>query len=73
MDIKAKAEGLVKTLKEDKTLLSRFQSDPVSVVEEKIGVDLPNDKVNAIVDMVKAKLSLDKLGGKMGGLGKLFK
>lgn len=68
MDIKAKIEQIVDKIKSDKTLMSRFQKDPVSVVEELIGVDLPNDQIEKVVDGVKAKISLDKLGGKLGGL-----
>ena len=50
MDIKAKIEQIVDKIKSDKTLMSRFQKDPVSVVEELIGVDLPNDQIEKLVD-----------------------
>lgn len=59
MDIKAKIEEIVKKLTSDKALLTRFKSNPIKVVEELIGIDLPDDKVKAIVDGVKAKISLD--------------
>ena len=76
MDIKAelkeKIDQIVNTIKNDKTLLSRFQKEPVAVVEQLIGIDLPNEQLAPVVDAVKAKLSLDKLGGMMGGLGNLF-
>ncbi len=76
MDIKAelkeKIESVVETIKNDKTLLSRFQKDPVAVVEELIGIDLPNEQLEPVVETIKAKLSLDKLGGMLGGLGGLF-
>ena len=68
MDIKAKIEEIVNKLKADKTLMSRFTSDPVSVVEELIGIDLPNDQVEKLVDGIKAKLNMDKLGSALGGL-----
>ena len=49
-------------------LMSRFTNDPVSVVEELIGIDLPNDQVEKLVEGIKAKIDLDKLGGMLGGL-----
>lgn len=68
MDIKAKIEEIVNKLKSDKTLMSRFTNDPVSVVEELIGIDLPNDQIEKLVDGIKAKLDMDKLGSALGGL-----
>ncbi len=68
MDIKKKIEELVDKIKGDKDLGAKFEKDPVGVVEGLIGVDLPNDQVEKIVDGVKAKINLDKLGGKLGGL-----
>ena len=72
MDIKAKIEEIVNKLKSDKTLMSRFTKEPVKVVEELIGVDLPDDQLNGLVDGIKAKLNVDKLGSALGGLGGLF-
>ena len=40
------------------------------VVEELIGIDLPDELVNQVVDVVKAKISLDAIGGVLGGLFK---
>ena len=68
MDIKAKIEELVNKIKADKNLLSKFQKDPISTVEELLGVDLPNDQVEKLVEGIKAKIDLDKLGGALGGL-----
>ncbi|MBR4865290.1 MAG: hypothetical protein IKU11_01270 [Clostridia bacterium] len=68
MDIKAKIEEIVKKLTSDKNLMKKFNSNPTAVIEELIGVDLPDDQINAIVDGVKAKISLDKIGGALGGL-----
>lgn len=68
MDIKAKVEEIVAKIKNDDAIADKFQKDPVSTVEGLIGVDLPNDQLQSIVDMVKSKVSLDKLGSKLGGL-----
>ncbi len=68
MDIKAKIEQIVKKLTSDKALMAKFEKNPVSVIEELIGVDLPDDQINQIVDGIKAKIKLDKVGGMLGGL-----
>lgn len=76
MDIKAqikeKADQLIEKLKNDKDLASKFQNNPVGVVEEYLGVDLPDDQINSVVEMIKAKVNLDKASQSLGGLGKLF-
>lgn len=73
MDIKAmlkeKVDEIVEKIKSDKDIAAKFQADPVSTVEGLIGIDLPNDQIEALVEAIKAKINLDKLGG---GLGKLF-
>ena len=63
MDIKAKIEELVERIKSDKQLQRGFTSDPVGTVEKLIGIDLPEDQIKKIADGVKAKISLDKIGG----------
>ena len=68
MDIKAKIDEIVKKIKTDDGLKAKFQKDPVSAVEGLIGVDLPNDQVEKIAEGIKAKISLDKIGGALGGL-----
>ena len=49
MDIKAKIEELVNKIKGDKNLLARFKDEPVKVIEELIGVDLPDDPTRKVV------------------------
>ena len=73
MDIKAKIEQAVKKLLSDKDLMAKFDKNPASVIEELIGVDLPDDQVNQAVDAIKAKIKLDQVGNVLGGLGGLFK
>ena len=68
MGIKAKLEEIVDKIKNDKQILAKFEKNPVAVVEELIGVDLPDDQINDLVDAVKAKLTVDKIGGVLGGL-----
>ena len=68
MNIKEKLEELVEKIKSDKDLLKKFQSDPVKTIEELVGMDLPDDQIEKLAEGIKAKLSLDKLGGALGGL-----
>lgn len=70
MDIKKKIDEIVKKLKTDKNLMEKFKKDPVCAVESLIGVDLPNDQIEKIVEGIKAKITIDKAGNI---LGKLFK
>ena len=72
MDIKEKIEIAVKKLKENPALLKKFDKEPVKVIEELIGVDLPDDLVNQLIDGIKAKLAAEKVGDALQGLGKLF-
>ena len=48
--------------------MAKFQKDPITTVEGLLGIDLPNDQVQKIVDGIKAKIDLDKIGGMLGGL-----
>ncbi len=72
MDIKAKINEIVDKIKNDDGLMEQFKSDPVKAVESVIGVDIPDDMVNGIVDGVKAKLSGDALSGIAGKIKGLF-
>jgi len=72
MDIKAKITELVEKIKTDKALQAQFKEDPIKAVESLLGVDLPDDMIEKIVDGVKAKLTADKLSDGLGALKKLF-
>ena len=72
MDIKEKIEKAAKKLMNDKNLMAKFERNPTSVIEDLIGVDLPNDLVNEVIEGIKAKIAIDKVGDALGGLGKLF-
>ena len=68
MDIKAKAAELVEKIKDDPALLKQFRENPVKVVEAIIGMDLPDDQINQLAELIKAKIDLDKVGSLLGGL-----
>ena len=70
LDIKAKITELVDKIQKDPKMLESFEKEPVKTVEGLVGVDLPDDQINPIVDGIKAKLNLDKAAGLLGGLFK---
>lgn len=72
MDIKAKAEEVISKIKKDKNFKSKFEKDPVNAVESVLGIDLPDDIVNKIIDFIKTKLTADAVGDVTSKLGGLF-
>ncbi|MDE7295130.1 MAG: hypothetical protein K2N72_11955 [Oscillospiraceae bacterium] len=68
MDIKAKIEEIVNKIKNDKNFAAEFSTDPVKAVEKVLGVDLPDDQINKLIDGVKAKIKAEDVMGKVGGL-----
>ena len=69
MDIKAKIDEVVNKLKSDKNFAEKFKNDPVKAVVGVLGVDLPDDVVNNVVNGVKAKIDIGNL---KDGIGSLF-
>lgn len=68
MDIMGKVEDLVEKITSSKELKAQFEKNPVAVLEKLVGVDLPDDQVNQLVDAIKAKITVDKVGDLLGGL-----
>lgn len=69
-NIKEKIEEVVKKVKNDPNFAKKFQDEPIKAVEEVLGVDLPDDKINEVIKAVKTKIKLDdsKIFGKIKGL-----
>ncbi|MBE7043566.1 MAG: hypothetical protein E7399_08805 [Ruminococcaceae bacterium] len=72
MDIKEKIEELVEAITKNDDTKELFKKDPVKAVEKVLGVDLPDDIVEKIIDGVKGKITLDKVSDIAGSLKKLF-
>lgn len=70
--VKDKIEEIVKKVKEDSSFAEKFKKEPLKAVESVLGVDLPNEAIEKIVDGVKAKIKLDGVSDVLGGLKKLF-
>ena len=79
MDIQKIINDVIAKLKDDDQLLANFKSNPTKVLEKLVGIDLPDDKIDPIIDGIMAKLKIDDLAekaegimGALGGLGNLF-
>ena len=72
MDIKAKIEEIVEKVKNDPNFAEDFKKNPIKAVEGVLGVDLPDEQIKSVVDGVKAKVSVDGIADKLGGLGDLL-
>lgn len=68
MDIKAKIDEVVNKVKSDDKFAKKFKSEPVKAVEDVLGIDLPDDVINNIIEGVKAKINLGDIADKLGGL-----
>lgn len=73
MDIKEKIEELVNKIKNDKDFGESFKKDPVKAVESVLGIDLPDEQIEKVIDGVKSKIKLDDIGDKIGDLFDKFK
>ena len=70
---------IIEIIQDDDKFEAKFDANPAKAIEEVVGVDLPDNQVNAIVKAVKAKeIQLDNLDDLLEDkgkelLGKLFK
>ncbi len=71
--IKEKIEEITEKIKNSDELMAKFKAEPIKTLEGLLGIDLPDEIIEKIVDGVKAKISLDKASDLLGGLGGLFK
>ena len=72
MDIKEKIEEIVEKIKKNPDIKKQFEKEPVKVIETLLGVDLPDDLVEKIIDGVKAKITVDSVADIAGKLKKFF-
>ena len=79
-NIKDIAKRLIEIMKDDDKFEAKFDRNPAKAIEEVLGIDLPDEKVNDIVRIVMAKLDLDNFDlddlldkDKIPGLSKLGK
>ncbi|HBA50973.1 MAG TPA: hypothetical protein DCZ91_24885 [Lachnospiraceae bacterium] len=68
MDVKEQIKKAVDKITGDRSLQEQFQKEPVKALESVLGVDLPDDVINQVVEGVKAKLTVDKVSDTVGAL-----
>jgi hypothetical protein len=73
MDIKELIEKVVDAIKDSETTKKQWEKEPVKVIEKFIGVDLPDEIVEKVIDGVKAKIAIDQVADVAGALKGLFK
>ncbi|MBQ2803913.1 MAG: hypothetical protein IJF07_08450 [Lachnospiraceae bacterium] len=72
MDIKEKIEQIIAEIQKNPSIKDDFEKEPVKVIEKLVGVDLPDDVVEKIIDGVKAKLTVEGVADIAGKLKDLF-
>lgn len=73
MDVKEQITKAVDKITKDKKLQEQFKKDPVKALENVLGVDLPDDMINQIVQGVKAKLTAEKVSDSVDALKSFLK
>ncbi len=72
MDIKEQITSMVEKITSDKELMELFKNEPVKAIEKVLGVDLPDDVIEKVIDGVKAKMTVDKASDALGVIKGLF-
>ena len=76
INIKEIISDLAEKIMKDEKLQKQFATEPVKALEKLLNVDLPDDLVEKVIDGIKAKIAVDKLGDaadKIGDAAKLLK
>lgn len=76
MDIQKIISDVLEKLQSDDSLKQNFMDNPTKVLEKLVGIDLPDEQIDAVIKGIMAKLNVDevvdKAKGIMGALGGLF-
>ena len=71
-NIKEMVTSAVKKITDDKDMVEKFKKDPAETVQDVLGVKLPTDTLDKVVDGVKAKIGADTAAGVLGKVKSLF-
>ena len=72
MDVKELIEKVVDAIKDNENIKEQFEKEPVKVIEKFLGVDLPDEIVEKVIDGVKAKITVDQVADVAKALKGLF-
>lgn len=73
MDIKGQINNLMEEISKNPNIKEQFEKEPIKVIENVIGIDLPDDVIMKIIDGVKAKLTIDGVSKAADTLMDMFK
>lgn len=73
MDIKEQVTKAVEKITKDKKLQEQFKTEPAKALESVLGIDLPDEILDQVINGVKAKLTKDKVSDAVDSLKGLFK
>lgn len=54
--LKDKINDVLDKVKNDEDFLKKFKDNPITAIEEVMGIDLPDDKIEEIIKTVKEKI-----------------
>ena len=72
MDLMKMIDQVVDFIGSNKNIKEQFEKEPVKVLEKVLGVDLPDNIIEPIIDGVKAKITVDAIGDVANALSGLF-
>lgn len=72
MDIKNLIDTVMEKVSENDDVKDRFMKNPIETVEALLGMDLPDEQINGVVEAIKAKLGADVVGDAVDKLKNLF-
>ena len=61
MDVKEQITKAVERITKDEKLKEQFRKEPVKALDSILGVNLPDEVIEQVVNGVKAKLTQDKI------------
>lgn len=68
MDIQKIISDVLAKLKGDEGLLAKVKAEPVKTIEGLIGIDLPDEQLDAVIKGVLAKIDIEDVAKKATGL-----
>lgn len=69
MKVLGKVDDVVRELKNNDELRAKFKDEPIETLEELTGLDLPDEKVEKVIDLIEAKIEDADVDEKIAALG----
>ena len=73
MDIKEQISKIVEELSKNGAVKELFEKEPVQAVEQVLGIDLPDEMIEQVINGVKAKISIDSIAQVSGMFKNILK